>query len=205
MSAMIAKEKRISQETFDEVVQENIEEFDMNEKDALAEAIKQFQSQGVSFANLDISGGIGRAEMLEAMSELASCSVIGLFSSSIETIQKVSLLCGDKCEMGARNRMLMNPNGLNSLHKLFKANTHAETLIGALNLLTFLSKNSIETRDFFEPGGSKEMCEILLVRLANDFVTPTNCEIMRAAFSLARCAAKSENNKSKFIYIYILI
>ena len=35
----------ISQETFDGVVKENMEEFDMSREDAIKEAIEQFQSQ----------------------------------------------------------------------------------------------------------------------------------------------------------------
>ena len=35
----------ISQETFDSVVKENMEEFDMSREDAVKEAIEQFQSQ----------------------------------------------------------------------------------------------------------------------------------------------------------------
>ena len=38
--------RRITQETFDAVVKENIEEFDMNPDEALREAVEQFQSQG---------------------------------------------------------------------------------------------------------------------------------------------------------------
>lgn len=35
----------ISQETFDAVVKENMEEFDMNREEAVKEAVEQFQSQ----------------------------------------------------------------------------------------------------------------------------------------------------------------
>lgn len=38
--------RRITQETFDSAVRENIEEFDMEESEALREAIEQFESQG---------------------------------------------------------------------------------------------------------------------------------------------------------------
>lgn len=40
--------RRITQETFDAVVRENIEDFEMNSEDALKEAIEQFESQGRS-------------------------------------------------------------------------------------------------------------------------------------------------------------
>lgn len=38
--------KRITQETFDAVVHENIEEFQMQPEEAIKEAVEQFESQG---------------------------------------------------------------------------------------------------------------------------------------------------------------
>ena len=38
--------KRITQETFDAAVRENIEEFDMGPEEAVKEAVEQFESQG---------------------------------------------------------------------------------------------------------------------------------------------------------------
>ena len=45
--------KTISQETFDSVVKENIEDFEMDDQEALNDAIKQFESQ-VSIQALDL-------------------------------------------------------------------------------------------------------------------------------------------------------
>ncbi|GCC35229.1 armadillo repeat-containing protein 6 [Chiloscyllium punctatum] len=44
--------RRITQETFDSVVQENITEFQMDPEEALSEAIQQFESQGVDLINI---------------------------------------------------------------------------------------------------------------------------------------------------------
>lgn len=38
--------RRITQETFDATVRENMEEFDMEPDEALKEAVEQFESQG---------------------------------------------------------------------------------------------------------------------------------------------------------------
>lgn len=38
--------RRITQETFDAVVRENMEEFEMEPDEALSEAVQQFESQG---------------------------------------------------------------------------------------------------------------------------------------------------------------
>ncbi|XP_016090138.1 armadillo repeat-containing protein 6 [Sinocyclocheilus grahami] len=44
--------RRITQETFDAVVRENLEEFDLEDSEALKEAIEQFESQGVDLSNI---------------------------------------------------------------------------------------------------------------------------------------------------------
>lgn len=44
--------KVISQETFDDVVQENIVEFEMSAAEAKVESIKQFEAQGINLANI---------------------------------------------------------------------------------------------------------------------------------------------------------
>jgi hypothetical protein len=46
---MSAKMKRITQETFDEVVNENMEDFDMESTEAIRDALKQFKSQGIFY------------------------------------------------------------------------------------------------------------------------------------------------------------
>lgn len=40
--------KQITQETFDDVVKENIEEFEMSVEEAIADAVQQFESQGIN-------------------------------------------------------------------------------------------------------------------------------------------------------------
>ncbi len=49
--------KRISQETFDSVVKENVDDFDMSPEEAVADAIQQFKSQGVDLSCIVKSAG----------------------------------------------------------------------------------------------------------------------------------------------------
>lgn len=44
--------KVISQETFDDVVRENVIEFEMSVPDAKEETVKQFEAQGINLANI---------------------------------------------------------------------------------------------------------------------------------------------------------
>ena len=210
--------KRISQETFDDVVRENIEDFAMESKEALDEAIKQFKSQKVDLALIDLSGGIGRAEMEDAMKVLKematnneefdakNCSVKVKHSPAeiLAVVKKVEMLCDKNItgDLFIRNRAMMNPEGLNSLQLLLEPNFDADLLIAVVSLLNNLSKHSLEMRDFFEPGGSKKMCAVikhhqgqLLAGEAQDQDNAKICLLLRWCFSLAKTASKSENNK----------
>lgn len=44
--------KHISQETFDNVVKENMEEFEMTAEEAIEDAVKQFEAQGINLENI---------------------------------------------------------------------------------------------------------------------------------------------------------
>ena len=66
--------KLISQSTFDEVVKENIDEFDMSLEDAINDAINQFKSQGVDLISIDTTGGIGREECLKYINDIINMS-----------------------------------------------------------------------------------------------------------------------------------
>ena len=208
--------KRISQETFDDVVRENIEDFEMEPKEALAEAIKQFKSQKVDLTLIDLSGGIGRADMVDAMKVLkematkndefdaktCTSTVKHTPADILAVVKKVDELC-DKSITGdlfSRNRSMMNPDGLNSLQLLLEPSFDVDLLLAVVSLLNNLSKHSLEMRDFFEPGGSKSICGVikhyqgqLFAGEAQDLAK--SCILLRWCFSLAKTASRSENNK----------
>ena len=56
--------RRITQETFDECVQGNIDDFEMEPDEAVEEAVKEFELQGVDISQIDKSyaGPDGRGE-----------------------------------------------------------------------------------------------------------------------------------------------
>ena len=47
-------ERRITQDTFDQVVNENINDFEMTPEDAIKDAIQQFTSQKVDLSAIDV-------------------------------------------------------------------------------------------------------------------------------------------------------
>lgn len=76
--------KVISQETFDDVVQENIVEFEMSAAEAKVESIKQFEAQGINLANiikdLKINEETGKPILNETIEKLKTIAADVTFS-----------------------------------------------------------------------------------------------------------------------------
>ena len=203
------------------MVSEGIEDFEMEPKEALQEAIKQFKSQGVDLRSIDISGGIGRVEMEKALESLKTFTKNNtVFDAKTNTdvlqftveqqvavLNELHTMCDNtKCEQYVRNRLMMNPEGMNGLIALLLPDTPDDLLVPAMKLLSMLSKNVLELRDFFEPGGSKKLSVILEERLAllqaqepagkHEAECAQHCIVLRVAMALARSVSKSENNKN---------
>jgi len=58
----LALAKLITQDTFDEAVRENMEEFGMSQQEAVEDAVKQFEAQGASLRNVNTEGKKKEAE-----------------------------------------------------------------------------------------------------------------------------------------------
>lgn len=93
----------ISQETFDQVVAENMSEFGMARGEAVADAREQFESQGVSLANIVTSEG-GAQEVVEAVKALFGSPAPDTLLSSLATIQAC-------CKDNLAQRVLATDNG----------------------------------------------------------------------------------------------
>lgn len=153
MAEEVVVAKKITQETFDEVVKENIEEFDMKQDEAIFDAYQQFSSQGVDLADIDISGGVGRQEMLDSIAVLTSHgslkteSVISECESNINlvarTLDCLSILCSNQHELAKRNLVIMRSNGgLDAIHLLMFPSQNTSILVKSLTLLELLSASS---------------------------------------------------------------
>ena len=195
MSEFAAAKRRIEQSTFDECVQENIEDFEMDAKDALVDAIKQFETQGVDLSNIDKTGGIGRDEMLAHINILNSSKIDNEVIGALTSLQ---LLCAETHEYGIRNQNMMNTDGgMNACMELLTINdnTNTKILIECMKLLYIICRKNIEVRDFFEPGGSVKVIAILNKYMENISNIDDSLEVSKTAMTLMRIAARSENNK----------
>jgi len=72
---------RISQETFDAAVQENIDEFDMSPEEAVADAVEQFETQGVNLDNI-----VKRAPGSDAAEDPAAVVALRALKEAVATV-----------------------------------------------------------------------------------------------------------------------
>eukprot|EP00088_Acartia_fossae_P031800 TRINITY_DN3260_c0_g1_i1.p1 TRINITY_DN3260_c0_g1~~TRINITY_DN3260_c0_g1_i1.p1 ORF type:complete len:461 (-),score=117.10 TRINITY_DN3260_c0_g1_i1:475-1827(-) len=93
----------ITQETFDDVVKENMEEFDMEYAEAVKEAKEQFESQGVNLNNIVISEK-GVHEVVECLGKLKPENDQ---ETKIEALKKIRECCKDDLAQ----RVLATNNG----------------------------------------------------------------------------------------------
>jgi hypothetical protein len=127
----------ISQEGFDEMVLENMEEFEMTREDALGETIQQLRSMGKDLSSIDTTGGEIRKEILKHITDLNE-----------NILNKVEVLCAlqellFKKEYSEKNQNIFRGNGgVIALLRLIDPMTEANILRTTLEFLLNISKNN---------------------------------------------------------------
>ena len=139
-------ERRISQETFDAAVKENMDEFDMTKAEAIADALQQFRGQSVDLTNIDISGGEGKAEIMAAIASINAYVKDRSFCSVDEVCQHLDILalqCDEKNSLSRRNQTLvLTEDCYNSLHYLLEEKYGDAVILGSLQLLGVICKSN---------------------------------------------------------------
>ena len=186
--------RRISQETFDAVVRECVDDFAMTREEALRDAVSQFISQGVDLSNIDITGGEGVSEM-EALWERVRSSESS--PSRVEALQQLQIMCSDASPLSSRNHHLFLGRGwLAALQDLLVSEKDTSVLTEVLLLLQTMMKLNVEVRDAFEPQGCHRLVSLIRSLFPVDPEAPNECLI--ASYKLVSTAAKSERNKNSF-------
>ena len=118
--------KRISQETFDEAVLENINDLDMGRDEAINEAIKQFESQGIDLSFIDTQGENRVDDVLDQIAVLNQATSLESETEIDEEKISSSILflvtaCSLSNKMHKRNsNIFLTRGGLSSLISLLK-------------------------------------------------------------------------------------
>lgn len=172
----------ISQETFDLVVKENMEEFDMNHEDAVKEAKEQFEQQGVNLHNIVVSGEDGKHEVAKALENISGG---GLSESDLqENLNKVTALCKDDL---AQRVLATNHDGYNILVNLARDNKNVATRMACLQSLTAVMDTN---PDHLEVVGAE-----LLITILNE-----DQQLRGPALDwLLVCCVRHEQNRVNFV------
>ncbi len=99
--------KIITQETFDAVVKENVEEFDMEMAEAVRDAREQFEKQGINLGNIVISEK-GSQVVVDAIQDLFKDLSGEEIATRLRTIQEC-------CSEDLAQRVLATNNGAYSI------------------------------------------------------------------------------------------
>jgi hypothetical protein len=189
--------RRITQETFDEVVKENIEDLEMDMEEAYEDAVQQFQTQGVDLSNIWTKPKVEGGEMnpIELVQKIAK-SIPAEKEIEVENVASVladvNALAKIIEEGKEQTQSLLGTNG--GIEALIDGiNLHDDQIMPAcLHTMKILIKNHVTNRDFVREKGMATLTFAARSQLLNP-VMLTKC------FSTIRAATqKNENNKINF-------
>lgn len=123
--------KVITQQTFDDVVKENIVDFSMSAEDARLETIEQFEAQGINLANIikDLS-----------INEETGLPLIGEAIESLRLHVSGEILL-NKTDLIRNLKVLSSESDKSVPHRVLAANS------GALQLLITISDNYVHSKE----------------------------------------------------------
>ncbi|KAL2098121.1 hypothetical protein ACEWY4_007328 [Coilia grayii] len=194
--------RRITQETFDAVVRENIEDFEMDAEDALKEAIEQFESQGVDLSNIvkevpkasDDTAGDQMHEVLQVLESLRIAAMSPLEQTDITD----DLKCfAEQCSLGFAQRYLAAQKDAypTILSCCQKSLDDAVSLSSALSALSSLTDGQ---PDLLDVEGRDLLIKVLHVHEGDPSLT---CQAVR---TVRHCCLKHEQNRQDLVKAGVL-
>lgn len=182
--------RRITQETFDDAVKENMEEFEMEPAEALRDAVEQFESQGVDLTCIVKAIPVRSSddnqeehEILQALDSIRVGKDIG--KSDIKRFT-------EQCSLGFAQRYLAAQKGAYSVILSFCKNSVEEqhAILGGLLALAALTDGQ---PDLLDVDGQQFLLEVLKKYQESS-------SVMCAAISVVRhCCLKHEQNRQDLI------
>ena len=212
--AMFGQRRKISQETFDECVQENMDEFDMERDEALKDARDQFERQGVDLSGVDLSGSSERKEerdTLRAHVALLAKNAAegGATRGELEdALAFVVGACGkagaaDGKAAAAARAALVAAQGLSAIGRLARACVGDDDAVGDRDVLgacldahAAAVRGDADARDAFQFGG----CVEATLRALKAALAQGDRDLAAKALRVvAAAAAKTEAVKAAFV------
>ncbi|XP_077989439.1 armadillo repeat-containing protein 6-like [Glandiceps talaboti] len=176
--------KRISQETFDSAVKENIEEFCMEPDEALEDAIKQFESQGIDLSNiiksLSLQGdGEGDGESKHTVVVVME-KLNGLLDSGCEDAEVITNLekFRAECDVDFAHRSLAaTKQAYPLMYKLYEKYKNNQTVL--LHITVALSAFFNGQPDIIDPKGIEVLSSCLKENIESAELSPAVIKTIR--------------------------
>ncbi|OWZ09533.1 hypothetical protein PHMEG_00017753 [Phytophthora megakarya] len=192
---MAASRRQISQETFDECVAENVEDFDMSLEEAIADAVQQFESQGVDLSNIIKSGATQTADGQEPLPArlkrlIAELQDVSKLKNEQDQVLKLVAELQSVCEEVPEARVVAGRNdAIDTLVELLGAD--AAVVTSCCNLLVLLCADNADNQDFVGVAGMQRLVETL--KRQEDEET-----VIRILTLVKTACVKHESNKAHF-------
>ncbi|XP_029380969.1 armadillo repeat-containing protein 6 [Echeneis naucrates] len=189
--------RRITQETFDAAVRENMEEFDMDPDEALRDAVEQFESQGVDLSCIvkavpAVSSVETQEEQTHEVLQALDSLRIGKDSASVMEVTDDIKCFTEQCSLGFAQRYLAAQKDAYPVILSYckKSVDEQEAVLAALKALVALTDGQ---PDLLDAEGQQFLLDILNKYQA-DF------SVAHAAICAVRqCCLKHEQNRQDLV------
>lgn len=182
--------RRITQETFDAAVKENMEEFDMDPAEALSEAVEQFESQGVDLSCIVKAVPTGSSgDTQEDHDVLQALESIRIGTDSVRAHVE---LFTEQCSLGFAQRYLAAQKGAYFVILSYcKQDVEAQDAV--LTGLLALAALTDGQPDLLDADGQQFLLEVLKKYPGSSSVT------CAAVCTVRHCCLKHEQNRQDLI------
>ena len=139
----------ISQETFDAMVRENMEDFEMCKDDALKETISQLTSMGKDLSAVDTTDGKEREDIIACIATIKNFRDVRMEEFALAVL-KLQELCNDKYEFGKRNQNIFRMNGgMGHMITAIDTSLNASALISLLDAIAIICRTNGKNKQYY--------------------------------------------------------
>ncbi|KAM9719109.1 armadillo repeat-containing protein 6 [Menidia menidia] len=194
--------KRITQETFDAAVRENVEEFEMDPDEALRDAVEQFESQGVDLSCIvqavpTASSNDNQEEPMHEVLQALESLRIGKDSASVSEVTEDMKCFVSQCSLGFAQRYLAAQKDAYPIIFSYckKSLDERDAVLVVLSALAALTDGQ---PDLLDAEGRQFLLDVL-----NKYQADTS--VMRVAICAVRhCCLKHEQNRQDLVKAGVL-
>ncbi|XP_042284683.1 armadillo repeat-containing protein 6 [Thunnus maccoyii] len=189
--------RRITQETFDAAVRENMEEFEMDPDEALREAVEQFESQGVDLSCIvkavpAVSSDDKQEEQTHEVLQVLEALRIGKDSAGVTEVTADIKCFTEQCSLGFAQRYLAAQKDAYPIILSYckKSVEEREAVLAAVSALAALTDGQ---PDLLDAEGQKFLLDVLKKYRADSSVTCV------AICAVRHCCLKHEQNRQDLV------